>query len=196
MHHRDHEDDRPALEPERWLDEHGSALYAFALLHVRDSQRAEDLVQETLLAAIQGCERFRGDASVRTWLTGILKHKIVDEFRRLSREAPGPDSAEAAWEAAEARRAAEDFTDDGRWREPPAEWGDPERDLSREQFWALVERCLNGLSPRLARLFVLRELWEMETEEVCKALAVTPANLWTMLHRARHGMRRCLERNL
>ncbi|MEN8168105.1 MAG: sigma-70 family RNA polymerase sigma factor, partial [Pseudomonadota bacterium] len=89
-------------EPERWLEEHGSALYSFAYLHVRDTHRAEDLVQETLLAALKARERYQGNSSVRTWLTGILKHKIMDEFRRQSHEAPAPDSPEEAWEAAEA----------------------------------------------------------------------------------------------
>ncbi len=183
-------------EPERWLEEHGSALYSFAFLHVRDGHRAEDLVQETLLAALKARERFQGNASLRTWLTGILKHKIMDEFRRQSREAPTPDSPEDAWDAAEARRAAENFTDSGRWSQPLTNWGDSEQNFSRDQFWSLIEQCLAALSPRMARLFVLRELWEMETEEVCKEMAITPTNLWTTLHRARLGMRQCLEKNL
>ncbi len=182
-------------EPERWLEEHGSALYSFALLHVRDTYRAEDLVQETLLAALKARDRFQGEASVRTWLTGILKHKIMDDFRRQSREAPAPDSPEAAWQAAEVQRVEESFTDNGNWDPPPTDWGNPEKNLSSEQFWSLIEHCLTTLSPRLARLFILRELWEMETEEVCKELAITPTNLWTMLHRARLGMRQCVERS-
>jgi RNA polymerase sigma-70 factor (ECF subfamily) len=183
-------------EPEQWLEEHGSALYSFALLHVRDSQRAEDLVQETLLAALMGRERYQGNASVRTWLSGILKHKIMDEFRRQSRETPNPHSPEAAWEAADAQRAAESFQADGHWKEPLSDWGDAEQAFSQDQFWSFIEQCLAALSPRMARLFVLRELWEMETEEVCKELAITPTNLWTTLHRARLGMRQCMEKNL
>jgi len=183
-------------EPERWLDEHGSALYSFALLHVYDSHRAEDLVQETLLAALKGRERYQGNASVRTWLTGILKHKIMDEFRRRSREAPAPGSDEAAWEAADAQRMADSFQSDGHWKEPLSDWGDAEQAFSRDQFWSLVEQCLAALSPRMARLFLLRELWGMETDEVCKELTITPTNLWTTLHRARLGMRQCLEKNL
>ena len=183
-------------EPEQWLDEHGSALYSFALLHVRDSHRAEDLVQETLLAALKSRERFQGNASVRTWLTGILKHKIMDEFRRQSREVPAPDSAEAAWEASDVQRAVDSFQADGHWKEPLADWGDAEQAFSQDQFWSFIEQCLAALSPRMARLFVLREFWEMETEEVCKELVMSPTNLWTSLHRARLGMRQCLEKNL
>jgi RNA polymerase sigma-70 factor (ECF subfamily) len=183
-------------EPEQWLESHGSALYSFALLHVRDSHRAEDLVQETLLAALKGRERYRGNASVRTWLTGILKHKIMDEFRRQSRETPVPDSPEAAWEAADRQLVVDSFQSDGHWQEPLSDWGDAEQAFSQDQFWSFIEQCLAALSPRLARLFVLRELWEMETDEVCKELTITPTNLWTSLHRARLGMRQCLEKNL
>jgi RNA polymerase sigma-70 factor (ECF subfamily) len=180
-------------DPERWLEEHGSALYSFALLHLRDPQRAEDAVQETLLAALQARERYAGNASVRTWLTGILKHKIIDEFRRQSREAPASDSTLGREIGPEDCAFDESFTGEGRWNRPLADWGDPEGAFSREQFWALVQRCISALSPRMARLFILRELWEMETAEVCKELDITPTNLWTTLHRARLSMRQCLE---
>jgi len=183
----------PIPEPERWLEEHGSALYSFAFLHVRDAHRAEDLVQETLLAALKARVRFKGNASIRTWLTGILKHKIMDEFRRQSRELPGPDVPEQTWEAEEAQRAAENFDNQGHWSAPLSDWDSSEQAYARGQFWALIEQCLAALSPRMARLFILRELWEMETAEVCKELSITPTNLWTSLHRARLGMRRCLE---
>ena len=183
-------------DPESWLEEHGSALYSFAFLHVRDADRAEDLVQETFLAALKGRRNYQGGSSIRTWLTGILKHKIMDEFRRQSREVSAPESPEKAWEAAEAQRIKDDFADNGRWSRPLVDWGDSEQALSRDQFWAAMEECLSALSPRMARLFVLRELWEMETDEVCKELTVTPTNLWTTLHRARMLMRQCLEKYL
>lgn len=181
-------------EPERWLEEHGSALYSFALLHVRNIHRAEDLVQETLLAALKARERYQGKSSVRTWLTGILKHKIIDDFRRQSREMPSPDSPEEAWEAAEEQRVAESFTENGHWSHALADWGDSEQNFYRDQFWSLIELCLTALSPRMAQLFILRELWEMETKEICKEFSITPTNLWTMLHRARLSMRQCLEK--
>jgi RNA polymerase sigma-70 factor (ECF subfamily) len=182
-----------ASQPEQWLEEHGSALYSFALLHVRDAHQAEDLVQETFLAALKARDRYQGNASIRTWLTAILKHKLMDTFRRQSHEAPSPDSPDQAWELAEAQRVAEQFSENEHWRKPLAHWGDAEHAYSRDQFWSLIEQCLAALSPRSARLFVLRELWEMDTEAVCKELAITPTNLWTTLHRARLGMRRCLE---
>lgn len=181
------------VEAEHWLNDHGNALYAFALLHLRNPHHAEDAVQETLLAALQARERYTGKASVRTWLTGILKHKIIDEFRRQAREAPANNADTKAWEEAEIQRVDQEFADDGHWRHTLTDWGDPERSTYSEQLWILIERCIQALSPRAARLFVLRDLWEMEADVVCQELAITPNNLWTGLHRARLGMRQCLE---
>jgi RNA polymerase sigma-70 factor (ECF subfamily) len=183
-------------EPERWLEDHGSALYSFAILHTRDAHRAEDLIQETLLAALKSSKNFHGNSSVRTWLIGILKHKIMDEFRRQSREGPTSNSADNVFEALEKKQMAEAFTDTGRWNQQIAEWGNPEQELFRSEFWIFIERCTAGLSPNMARLFILRDLWGLETEEVCKELGITPTNLWTTLHRARLSMRRCLEKNM
>ena len=182
----------PIPDAECWLEQHGSALYSFAIVHVNDAQRAEDLVQETLLAALEGKSRFRGSASVRTWLTGILKHKIMDEYRRRGREAALLDTS-VDTRADQPPPEDEDFLGNGRWRHPPQTWGDPVRSLSGQRLWIFIERCLERLSPRMARLFVLRELWEMNTKDVCEELSMSPSNLWTTLHRARLNMRRCLE---
>lgn len=175
-------------EPQRWLDEHGNALYSFAMLHLHDPHTAEDVVQESLLAAMQAWPQFRGGCSVRTWLIGILKHKILDEFRRQGRE---PQQATVQTMDDE----DSDFLGDGHWRELTADWGNPECCLSGDRFWTIIERCIAALPPRAARIVILRELWEMDTETVCKELQLTPSNLWTSLHRARLRMRQCLQRN-
>jgi RNA polymerase sigma-70 factor (ECF subfamily) len=178
-----------------WLDEHGDALYAFAFLHLPDPHRAEDAVQETLLAALQSGERYAGNASVRTWLIGILKHKIADDFRRQARETTTPHSATQAPDPSQDANEDDDFRSDGRWDHPLGNWGNPETAAANVEFWGLIERCLAAMSPRLSRLFVLRELWEWDTGRICKELSVTRSNLFTTLHRARLGMRRCLERS-
>lgn len=185
----------PTDEAQRWLEEHGSALYSFALLHLRDPDRAEDAVQETLLAALQALQRFAGNASIRTWLLGILKHKIVDEFRRQAREAPVSEPDGRSWETLEATRIEAEFAENGRWHHALTDWGDPEQVASSHELWSLVEQCLESLSPRMARLFMLRDVWEADTTVVCEELAMTPTNVWTSLHRARLAMRRCLERS-
>lgn len=185
------ESDTHAPEPERWLQEHGGALYRYALTHLRDPHLAEEAVQETLVAALAARSRFAGGASVRTWLVGILKHKIIDLFRDAARHVTLDDPLESEEES-----APEDyFVADGHWRDRPSDWGDPERTLENAQFLAILQRCLDALPPRLARLFWLREVMEEETENICKELAITPTNLWTMLHRGRLGLRQCLDRN-
>ena len=177
--------------PERWLDEHGAALYKYALVHTRDEHRAEEAVQETLLAALQARDRFTGSASVRTWLIGILKHKIMDMFRRDAREVALDEPDEVAEEAA----LEDSFAPDGHWSARLADWGDPVKALESSQFMSILQRCLDALPPRLARLFWLREVMEENTENICKELTITPTNLWTMLHRSRLGLRQCLDRN-
>jgi RNA polymerase sigma-70 factor, ECF subfamily len=182
-----------AGSPERWLDEHGGALYRYALLRLRDEHKAEEAVQETLLAALQGRARFSGGASVRTWLIGILRHKILDQFRREAREVP----LNEPWSVGDADDdpVGSSFVSDGHWSAMLSDWGDPHRVLENDQFWTILEYCLNHLPERLARLFVLREVMEESTEEICKELAITPTNLWTMLYRGRMGLRQCLDRN-
>ena len=174
---------------DQWLAEHGAVLYRYALMHLRDSHRAEEVVQETLLAALQA--RFSGDASVRTWLFGILKHKIIDQFRRGAREVP-LDQPQAV---ADPDAGDEDnFTEAGHWRNRPASWGNPEQMLESRQFWQILQLCLDYLPERQARLFMLREVMENSTKEICQELDITPTNLWTLLHRARLALRQCLEK--
>ncbi|NTV95776.1 MAG: sigma-70 family RNA polymerase sigma factor [Thiobacillus sp.] len=179
--------------PDYWLDEHGAALYKYALLHTRDEHKAEEAVQETLLAALQAHARYAGGASARTWLIGILKHKLIDLFRHDLRESQfdEPDDPESALDVL----TDEAFDGAGHWRYMPGDWGDPADNVARGQFMAILQRCLDLLPERLARLFMLREVMEEESENICQELAITPTNLWTMLYRARLGLRRCLDRN-
>ncbi|MFN2309750.1 MAG: sigma-70 family RNA polymerase sigma factor [Gammaproteobacteria bacterium] len=185
--------DDPSDSPEGWLDAHGSALYRYAMQRLRDAHSAEEVVQETLLAALQARERFSADASVRTWLIGILKHKILDHFRHQARTVALTDSHGS--EASYAGAVDENFTEDGHWRAGIAEWGDPEVVLEQGQFWEVLHYCLERMPTRLARLFILREIMETETENICQELAITPTNVWTMLYRARLGLRQCLARH-
>lgn len=149
-------------------------------------------MQETLLAALQARERFAGQASTRTWLIGILKHKVMDQFRREAREAPLDDPDALADDDIDTHAC---FAADGHWHERLSDWGNPEKTLQTNQFWVVLQRCLDFLPARLARLFVLREVMEEETGNICQELSITPTNLWTMLYRARMGLRQCLERS-
>lgn len=171
-----------------WLEEHGDALYAYALPRVRNPDVAEDLVQETLLAAIKGHKDFAGLSAERTWLTGILKHKLIDHLRKSMRQRP---LSELDVDVTE-----EFFDSRGQWKASSPEWrGRPDALLERAEFRDVLQGCLSKLPSRIAQLFWLREAEEVSTEQLCQELGITPTNVWTMLHRARLGLRRCLGEN-
>src|SRR6266536_3041178 len=184
---------KTTLDPVRWLDEHGDYLYRYALMRVRDAAAAEDLLQETLLAAIGSYQAHEGRSSERTWLVGIMKHKVVDYFRRLARTPEfhlsndeGNDldwfESEGAWR--------------GHWREDqaPVSWPvDAVKLLESRDFWETFDRCLTRLSPQMAIAFTLREIDGLSSEEICEILNVTPNNLWVILQRSRAKLRHFLE---
>jgi RNA polymerase sigma-70 factor (ECF subfamily) len=173
------------------LDTHRTYLLRVARLQLRDDALAEDVVQDTLLAAVQGAAGFSGKSSVKTWLTGILKHKIVDAIRRKQA------SPEFARLDDEFRIDEFDalFDETGHWEQPPASWGDPDADFERREFFDIVDFCLEQLPPNTARVFMMREVLELESPEICKELAITTTNLWVILYRARMALRLCLEKN-
>jgi len=178
------------VDPVRWLDEHGDALYAYCLLRVRERATAEDLVQDTLLAALKAADSFKGESSERTWLIGILKHKILDHLRRIGREKPldvGSMPSESTKEY---------FDETGHWQRALGEWAQPEAALEQEQFWKAFNDCLGRLPERLRMLYALKELDGVETKELLETLNISTANnLWVMLSRARVHLRQCLEKN-
>jgi RNA polymerase sigma-70 factor (ECF subfamily) len=178
------------LNPNELLAEHGDYLYRYALARLRDPHLAEDAVQETLLAALQSKTSFSGKSSLRTWLTGILKHKIIDLIRRQSREAPLEEDV-----AAEEPGMDDYFLDDGHFVDAPQSLGEPGSLLQQNQFLEILQACLDRLPKKLARLFMLREVEEADNEEICKELKITPTNAWVMLYRARMGLRQCLQTN-
>lgn len=177
---------------ESWLDQHGNALYRYALLRVREPVVAEDVVQETLLAALKGFDKFQGRGAERTWLIGIMKHKIADHFRRTQREARVQSSSD--W------FAESEFFDesDGEWNSDhaPADWQtSPDQAVERIGFWKAFNDCLAHMPARTASAFTLREVDGLQSEAICQMLGITVNNLWVMLHRARMHLRDCLETN-
>jgi RNA polymerase sigma-70 factor, ECF subfamily len=165
-------------------------LLRYATLQLRDAAAAEDAVQETLLAALAGEAGFAGRSNLRTWLTGILKHKIVDAVRRMTRETAlggGGEEGNAEFDAL--------FDERGHWLEMPAAWPDPDASLTQKQFFAVLEDCLSKLPAKTSQAFMLREHMGLETTEICKELSVTPTHVWVLLHRARLALRMCLEMN-
>jgi RNA polymerase sigma-70 factor (ECF subfamily) len=174
-----------------WLNTHGDYLYRFALARLRDPHQAEDAVQETMLAAIKN-PSFTGESSARTWLTGILKHKIIDAQRKQMREQPVSNLIDLDAED----NSMDDFFDKtGHWVDAPQRWGVPDDTLQQKQFLAVLDDCIKKLPKKLAALFMLRDVQETENEIICKELDITATNAWVMLYRARMSLRKCLEIN-
>jgi len=167
-------------------------LMKFARLQLRNETWAEDAVSEVMIAALAKPQSFGNRSQLKTWLVGILKHKIIDALRLHGREVcqleDDNDSNEDPLDYL-------GFKADGHYVEPPAEWGNPEERASSRQFFEVLEICTNQLPPVQGRLFLMREWLELSSEEICKELALTPTNLYVQLHRARLRLRECLELN-
>jgi len=179
------------INSEKWVEQYGDSLYRFSLYRVRDSDVAEELVQETLCAALEARERYSGKSSEKTWLFGILKHKIADNFRKSSRSKSDIDSSDLP------DSQGDDFFDkNGHWRAMPKKWkGSPEDVLENKEFWQVLSQCMDSLPPKIRQAFALREMDGMESVDICKVMGSSATNLWVMLHRARKGLSRCLELN-
>jgi len=155
-----------------------------------DRDLAEDLVQETFLAALKGAHQFRGDAAQLSWLTGILRHKIADELRQ-SRKRTRDVSSGAANMLSEG-----DFDGRGKWRIQFSNWPtDPQKQMESKEFFDAVDRCVAELPANLACAFQLKQLESQSTDEVCRRLQISAGNLSVRMHRARLLLRVCLQRN-
>ncbi|GAB6164041.1 RNA polymerase factor sigma-70 [Thermostilla marina] len=175
------------LDPEGWVDNHGDLLFRYAYSRLRDAEAAEEVVQETFLAAMKAVDQFRGDGSERAWLMTILRRKIVDHVRKRHRES----ARGGEWEG----DPAETFFDQaGNWRfDPRFGRSQPDTGIRQREFWAALRECLAALSQRQADAFTLRELEKQSSKEICEALGITSSNLWVLLHRARLQLMRCLK---
>ena len=167
-------------------------LMKFARLQLRNDAWAEDAVSETVLAALAKPQAFENRSQLKTWLVGILKHKVVDAIRHHSREISGlPAGEDEGTDPLDYLG----FKPDGHFTQAPADWGNPEQQLRSRQFFEVLEACTTKLPPTQGRLFLMREWLELPSDEICKELDLTPTNLYVQLHRARLRLRECLELN-
>lgn len=162
-------------------------LLRYARSQLRNEAWAEDAVSETLLAALEKPQSFTGQSQLKTWLVGVLKHKVIDQLRRHTREATvlSTEDDEDLEESL--------FDSSGHWRDRQADWGNPEQHCGQRQFLQVMDLCIEQLPVMQARVFMMREWLELETPEICKELQITSTNLWVLLHRARLRLRECLQ---
>lgn len=175
-------------DPIKWVEVHGDYLYRYAVSRMHDESAAEDLVQETLLAALKSRNGFMSEASERTWLTAILKHKIIDHYRKNCRMVLADPEED---------QTVEDYFDEcGSWKDgnAPKQWGKtPESLYEQKELSTVMSKCLAQLPENLRTVFTLREIEGLSTEEICTILNLKPNNLWVLLHRARLHLRQSIE---
>lgn len=167
-------------------------MLRFARLQLGSDDEAEDAVQEALAGALKNATNFRGEAALKTWIIAILKNKVADILRQRQRR---PVVASQIQETDQEGALPAVFDRKGMWRDAarPARWEDPEADLHSSQFLAVFDACLNRLPPQQGRVFMMREVVELETQEICTELGLSVSNVHVILHRARLALRACLQ---
>lgn len=173
-----------------FLEDIRRQMTKFATLQLSDAHQAEDAVQDALIGAMKNAASFGGRAAFKTWMFAILKNKIADILRYRQRTVNvgslgGEDDEDMS----------ELFDSKGYWQveERPVAWGNPEATLRESHFWRVFEACLEGLPPKQARVFMMREFIELEADEICAAVELTTSNLHVLLHRSRLRLRECIE---
>jgi len=174
------------LQPDKWVDEHADYLFNYAVGKVNDAEIAKDLVQETFIAGLNSAKNFKGDAAERTWLIAILKRKVIDYYRKINSKKG----------KAEVRIQYSDQTDsEGDWLEervadPFIKGGDQE--IENEELGLAIQNCIDKLPKKQSRVFTMKTIQGMSTEDICNELGINPSNLWVMIHRARTSLMGCL----
>jgi RNA polymerase sigma-70 factor (ECF subfamily) len=179
-----------APDPHRWVSNYADYLYTFAASRVNDEELARDLVQETFLAALQRVGKFEGRCSEKTWLTAILRNKIIDVYR--SRSSGFTKEIDA--------KATEDFfdPDDGHWNDGhrPAKLGIEQSDaLENKEFQKILQACMKKLPALWLSVFTMKHIDEEPTNIICRELKVTSSNFWVIIHRTKVNLRSCLQKN-
>ena len=182
------------LNPHLWVSAHADYLYTYAITRINDADLAKDLVQETFLAALEKTENFEGRSSERTWLTAILKNKVIDVYRKRS------TGINKAKNVAIAEKQQHDFFEqgDGHWspEHRPAEFiaqtADP---LHDKEFAKVLALCTQKLPALWLSVFSMKLMDDEETDKICFELKLTPANFWVIIHRTKLNLRACLQKN-
>lgn len=182
-----------ALSDPRFIAELRDQMVKFARLQLRDEHQAEDAVQEALAGALKNADSFARQSALRTWVFSILKFKIADILRYRQRVIASSELGEGEQQDQAFMDAL--FKSNGHWHraERPSSWSGPQGGVQSEHFWRVFDACLNGLPEKQARVFMMREFIELESDEICSQLDLTTSNLHVTLYRARLRLRECLE---
>ncbi|BAX81758.1 sigma-70 family RNA polymerase sigma factor [Labilibaculum antarcticum] len=172
----------------KWVNEFTNELYKWAYYKTSSAETAEDLVQETFLAAAEKVSTFKGDSSAKTWLFSILNHKIIDYYRKKVNKPV----------AMESNTIASYFDEDGSWQKEkrPKDWQDEENHLLDDNdFQQILKKCLDALPEKWSTCVKLKYLTEKSGEDICQELEIAPTNYWQIVHRSKLQLRNCIENN-
>jgi RNA polymerase sigma-70 factor (TIGR02943 family) len=179
--------DNKEIDADQWVGRYGDIMYRYTLVRVKDQAMAEEIVQVTFFAALQSTHTFAGRSSEKSWLFGILKHKILDYFREIKKNRSFDLSPEDDQDPFE-------YDPTGHWKKTPQNWRmDPEKSAVNQELTEKLALCLDGLSEKFRQIFVLKEIDGASTEQICNEFNIKPTNLWVILHRARNQLKNCLE---
>lgn len=173
------------------LEEIRLQMIKFAMLQLRDPDLAEDVVQEALASAFKNADSFKGQSALKTWIFAILRNKIIDLINYKKRTLTVSDLSEE-------EIPHQFFDHTGYWvaeTYEPKEWQDVNQLHYKKEFWAIFDLCLNHLPAQQARVFMMREHLEMNTEQICEECEISSANMHVILHRARLQLQSCLTKN-
>jgi RNA polymerase sigma-70 factor (TIGR02943 family) len=177
-------------DPQQWVSLYADYLYSYACARLDNEEQARDLVQETFLAALEKIGQFRGDSSERTWLTAILKYKVIDVYRKknsgLQMERAGREPELEFFESG-----------NGHWKEAysPQTFGVENSDpLANKELRSVLQKCLQKLPSLWFSVFTMKHMDELATEMICEELKVTPSNFWVIIHRAKLNLRACIQK--
>ncbi|WP_316838695.1 sigma-70 family RNA polymerase sigma factor [Pedobacter gandavensis] len=182
-----------ALHPMAWTANYADYLYNYAILRVNDPIEAQDLVQETFLSALEKTSNFEGRSTEKTWLTSILKNKIIDLYRKKS---SGLAAKTQALEQEDLQTAYFN-NDDGHWKQEhePKEFRALQQEpMQNKEFHQTLESCMKKLPELWFAVFSMKHLDEEETAVICTKLKVSPSNFWVIIHRTKLSLRACLQK--
>ena len=176
-----------------WVEDWSDKIYSWALYKTNSKENAEDLVQETFMAAFQSVEKFKEESSPKTWLFGILNNKIADHFRKVYRQPVVNESDRNSEGGKDFLNTFFDANDSWIKEQRPKQWGEDSHLLDNPEFVKTLGECMNELPSKWFAAINLKYLEEKKGEQICQELEITPTNFWQILHRAKLQLRKCLE---
>jgi RNA polymerase sigma-70 factor (ECF subfamily) len=179
-------------DPQQWVASYADFLYAFALKRIQDPEVSKDLLQDTFMAGIKNISNFKGISSEKTWLTSILKNKIIDYYRKKACEIMVSDTVTATIQDDKF------FESNGHWKLQyfPEKWSIEETGyVENKELKRVLERCIKKLPVLWSMVFNLKYLEEEDSKKICKELGISASNFWVIIHRSKVSLRECISDN-